>query len=202
MRVFKKPKEEQKNAKIFEVLACELNYSWRIRANICVNSREHKKPLKRGRLLSLFKPQKFNLVSTLLLLRNQRIFYCSKKSAFEIRQTAECFPKFNDLLESEWHDNSNHGMILKNAVLGTQTASNEGLICSLVVHFIKSESGKSSLQMDGHGIEASILLYTLACHDSEMLLGNAYFYAGVQKGVSYLQIKLHVCIAKSCSVHF
>ena len=93
-------------------------------------------------------------------------------------------------------------MILKNAVLGTQTASNEGLICSLVVHFIKSESGKSSLQMDGHGVEASILLYTLACHDSEMLLGNAYFYAGVQKGVSYLQIKLYVCIAKSCSMHF
>ena len=110
---FQKAKGRTKNAKIFEVLACQLNYSWRIRANICVNSREHKKPLKRGRLLSLFKPQKFNLVSTLLLLRNQRIFYCSKKSAFEIRQTAECFPKFNDLLESEWHDNSNHGMILK-----------------------------------------------------------------------------------------
>ena len=81
----------KKNAKIFEILACQLNYSWRIRANICVNSREHKKPLKRGRLLSLFKPlkrgrllslfkpQKFNLVSILLLLRNQRIFYCSKK---------------------------------------------------------------------------------------------------------------------------
>jgi len=101
--------------------------------------------------------------------------------------------------ESKWHDNSNHGMILKNAVLGTQTASNQGLICSLVVHFIKSESGKSSLQMDGHGIG---LLYTLACHDSEMLLGNAYLCAGVQREVSYLQIKLHVCIAKSCSVHF
>ena len=43
-----------------------------------------------------------------------------------------------------------------------------------MVHFIKSESGKSSLQMDGHGIGASILLYTLACHDSEMLLGNVH----------------------------